>query len=135
MKLHRDPKLALLRGLPLFSDCTPAELHEVAAIADELTLPAGKRLTTEGAAGQEFVVIVSGTADVYKRGEKVAELGPADFVGEIALLTGRPRSATVVATSPVTVLVIARPRFLTVVERLSGVRARLDAVMPLRDAS
>ena len=135
MRIHRDPKLALLRHLPLFADCTPAELREVAAIADEIWLPAGRKLTREGAQGQEFVVLVTGTADVHKRGEKVATLGPGDFVGEIALLTGRPRSATVVATSAVVVLVIARHRFLTLIDHLPGLRARLDEVVPLRDAS
>lgn len=135
MMFHRDPKLAMLRRLPLFADCSPAEIREIAAVADEIWLPAGRKLTAEGARGQEFVVLVTGTADVHKRGEKVAELGSGDFVGEIALLTGRPRSATVVATSAVVVLVIARHRFLTLVDRLPSVRARLDAVMPLREAS
>jgi CRP-like cAMP-binding protein len=135
MRLDRDPKMVFLRQLPLFADCTPAELREVAAVADEISLPAGKRLTTEGASGQEFVVIETGRAAVFKDGRRVADLGPFDFVGEIALLTGRPRSATVVATTPVTALVIARPRFLNLVERLPGIRARLDAVMPLRQAS
>ena len=133
--IHRDPKQALLRTLPLFEACSAAELKDVAAIADELQLSAGRRLTTEGAQGQEFVVLVSGSADVFKHGEKVATLGPGDFVGEIALLTGRPRSATVVVTSPALVLVIARPRFLDLVDRLPGVRSRLEAVLPLRQAS
>ena len=132
---NRDPKLAVIRRLPLFADCSPAEIRQVAAIADELWLPAGRRLTTEGAQGQEFVVLITGTAEVHKRGEKVAEIGPGDFVGETALLTGRPRSATVVATSAVVVLVIARHRFLTLIDQLPGVRARLDAVQPLRQAS
>ena len=132
---HRDPKIAVIKRLPLFEDCSPAEIRQIASIADELWLPAGKKLTTEGASGQEFIVLLTGTAEVHKHGETVAELGPGDFVGEIALLTGRPRSATVVATSAVVVLVIARHRFLTLVDRLPGVKARLDAVLPLREAS
>lgn len=133
--IHPDPKQALLRSLPLFEACSAAELKAVAAIADELHLGAGRKLTTEGAQGHEFVVLASGSADVYKHGDKVAELGPGDFVGEIALLTGRPRSATVVVTSPTLVLVIARHRFLELVDRLPGVRTRLEAVIPLRQAS
>jgi CRP-like cAMP-binding protein len=135
MRLNRDPKLAFLRMLPLFADCTPEELRTVAAIADEISVPIGKRLITEGAEGNEFVVIVSGTAAVFKRGEKVAELGPRDFVGEIALLTGRPRSATVVATSPVVLLVVARPPFKSLIHRLPGVQAHFDAIVPAREAS
>ena len=133
--IHRDPKQELLRTLPLFEACSAAELKDVAAIADELQLPAGRKLTTEGAQGREFVVLASGSADVYKRGEKVATLGPGDFAGEIGLLTGRPRSATVVVTEPALVLVIARHRFLELVDRLPGVRSRLEAVLPLREAS
>lgn len=133
--IHRDPKLALLRSLPLFEGCTSRELHDIAAIADELRLEPGRKLTTEGASGQEFVVLESGAAEVYKHGEKVAELGAGDFVGEIALLTGRPRTATVVVTEPALVLVIERHRFLELVDRLPGVRSRLEAVLPLRQAS
>lgn len=135
MKFHRDPKLAVIRRLPLFANCSEAEIADIAAIADELWLPKGKELTHEGAEGQEFVLLVSGSAEVYKRGRHVATLGPGGFVGEIALLTGRPRTATVVSTSSVLVLVIARHRFLTLVDRLPGVRARLDEVVPLRQAS
>ena len=133
--IHRDPKLALLRSLPLFEGCSTAEIKEIAAIADELRLAPGRRLTTEGAAGQEFVVLESGAAEVFKHGERVATLGPGDFVGEIALLTGRPRSVTVVVTEPSLVLVIERHRFLDLVDRLPGVRSRLEAVLPLRQAS
>ena len=135
MKFHRDPKLAVIRRLPLFANCSESEIQEIAAIADELWLPQGKELIHEGALGQEFLVLVSGSAEVYKRGEQVATLGPGGFVGEIALLTGRPRTATVVSTSSVLLLVIARHRFLTLVDHLPGVRAQLDEVVPLRQAS
>ena len=135
MKFHRDPKLAEIRQLPLFATCSEAEIQEIAAIADELSLPKGRELTREGALGQEFVLIVSGSVEVYKGGQKVATLGPGDFLGEIALLTGRPRTATVVSTSSVLVLVIARHRFLALVDRLPGVRALLDDAIPLRQAS
>ncbi|MGO4255973.1 cyclic nucleotide-binding domain-containing protein [Marmoricola sp. RAF53] len=135
MKFRRDPKLALIRRLPLFEGCTSAEIREIGAIADEMWLPPGRRLTTEGAHGQELVVIVTGSVEVDKRGRKVATLGPGDFVGEISLLTGRPRTATVVTTSAVVVLVIARHRFAGLVDRLPGLQARLDEVVPLRMAS
>ncbi|MCW2755769.1 MAG: putative transcriptional regulator [Marmoricola sp.] len=135
MRIHRDPKLSVIRQLALFANCSEAEIQEIAAISDELWLPEGRELTHEGAYGQEFVVIVSGTAEVYKRGNHVATLGPGGFVGEIALLTGRPRTATVVSTSSVLVLVIARHRFLSLVDQLPGVRAKLDEVVPFRQAS
>lgn len=135
MRQRRDSKLEFLGRHTLFAGCSRAEVREVAAIADEISLPAGRQLIAEGAEGEEFILIVSGRAAVYKHGDLVAHVGPSDFVGEIALVTGRPRSATVIATSPVTLLVIARPRFLGLLDRLPGMRARLDAVMPLREAS
>src|SRR3982751_4176773 len=106
MRLHKDAKAALIRSLPLFADCTPAEVAEVAAIADEIDLSAGRRLATEKADGQEFVVIVDGDAEVIKGDEVVNVLHAGDFFGEIALLTGDPRTASVVATSKVHALVI-----------------------------
>lgn len=137
MRLHRDrdPKIDLIRRLPLFADCSTAEIQEIATIADEVRLPAGKRLTTEGALGQEFVVIVDGTAEVYKNDHLVATVGRDSFVGEISLLTGAPRTATVVAATPVAVLVIARHRFLTLMNQTPDLRAKVESVVPLRLAS
>lgn len=135
LRLNRDPKVELIRRLPLFRDCSTAEIIEIAGLADEIDLPVNKRIMSEGATGQEFVVIVAGTADVYKQNKFVATLGKADFVGEIALLTGEPRTATVVATTPVTVLVIARHRFLALLERMPEIRAKVEAVVPQRRAA
>src|SRR3982751_2286016 len=106
MRLHKDAKAALIRSLPLFAGCTPAEVAEVAAIADEIDLSAGRRLATENADGQEFVVIIDGTADVTHGDQVINSLRAGDFFGEIALLTGAPRTASVVATSSVHALVI-----------------------------
>ena len=99
MSLHRDVKMQLIRTIGLFSGCTIDELHEVAAIADEIDLRAGKLLTTEDTDGREFVVIIEGQAEVAKHGEVVATIGPGDYFGEIALIDGGPRSATIVAAT------------------------------------
>lgn len=132
MKAHRDPTVALMKRLSLFHGCTDDELLEIAGIADQLQLAAGKRLTTEGERGQEFVLILDGEAEVYKQDELVAVLGQDDFVGEISLLTGSPRTATVVARTPVSVLVIARHRFAELLDRIPAIRTKLEAVVPLR---
>lgn len=129
---RRDPTVALMKRLSLFQGCTDAELSEIAGITDELRLDAGKRLTTEGERGQEFVLILEGEAEVFKGDELVAVLGQDDFVGEISLLTGSPRNATVVARTPVSLLVIARHRFVELLDRLPDIRAKLEAVGPLR---
>jgi len=74
-------------------------------------MPAGRELTKEGARGAEFVVLAEGAADVRRRGRRVNTLGSGDFLGEIALITGTPRTATVTTTAPSRVLVMTAPAF------------------------
>jgi len=127
MRLHRDAKVDLIRTIPLFSRCSPAELALVASIADEIDLREGRQLTKEDTTGQEVVVIVEGSADVIQHGESVNTIGPGEFVGEIALVTGRPRTATVVATSPVHALVIEGHAFRRLLEEAPEIRAKVDS--------
>ena len=107
MRLRRNEKVELIRRVPLFAKCSGRELAEVAQVADEIDLREGKEMTREGAPGREFFVLLEGTADVRKGKRKINSLGPGDFFGEIALLTDRGRTATVTATSPVTLVVMA----------------------------
>jgi CRP/FNR family transcriptional regulator, cyclic AMP receptor protein len=114
--LSRKEKVELIKRIPLFAECTKAELSEVALSADEREAPEGTRLTEEGGRGREFFILVEGTVVVRRGGRKLADLGPGDWFGEIAILTYRPRTATVAATSPVRLLVISDRTFLRVVE-------------------
>lgn len=111
MLLHRDAKVELISKVPLFSRCSKSELREIAAAADEIDLPEGKVLTRQGERGREFFVLLEGTAEVEKNGERIRELGAGDFLGEIALVSQTPRTATVTATSPVQALVITDQAF------------------------
>ena len=104
--LHRNAKIELLKRVPLFERCSRRELQEIASIADELTLPEGRRLASEGAAGHEFMVVVDGAAEVRRRGRRVNLLGAGDFLGEIALITGRKRTASVTTLEPTRLLVL-----------------------------
>lgn len=135
MRLHTDAKAALIRSLPLFADCTSEEAAEVVAIADEIDLSAGRRLATENADGQEFVVIVEGTAEVTKGGEVINSLGAGDFFGEIALLSGEPRTASVVATTSVHALVIEGHAFRRLVADAPDIRAKVERAMAERTDS
>jgi CRP-like cAMP-binding protein len=126
MRLHRDAKAELIRTIPLFAACTTAELAQVAAIADEIDLRAGKQLATENASGQEFVVVVDGTADVLQDGSPINTIGPGEFFGEIALVTGQPRTASVVATSPVHALVIEGHAFQRLLADAPAIRAKVE---------
>ena len=134
MPLGKNEKVELLRGVPLFAECTRAELVEVAISADERNAQEGATLTEEGARGREFFVLVDGGVVVRRAGRKLAELGPGDWFGEIAIMTYKPRTATVTAASPVHLLVIGDAAFRRVVETtprialkvLRSVAQRLD---------
>jgi CRP/FNR family transcriptional regulator, cyclic AMP receptor protein len=125
VRLRRDSKVDLLKRVPLFSSCTKQEAQRLAAVADELDLPEGRTLTREGEPGREFFVLVDGTVDVVQHGEKIAELGAGDWLGEIALLTKGTRTATVTATTPVRVLVITDRAFRQVVEATPSIAVKV----------
>jgi CRP-like cAMP-binding protein len=111
MRLHKDAKVELLKGVPLFSKLKRKQLEDIAHIADEIDLKAGKEMATEGDRGREFFVLLKGEAEVTKGGKRINTMKEGDFFGEIALVTKMPRTATVTATSDVDVLVITEPAF------------------------
>jgi CRP/FNR family transcriptional regulator, cyclic AMP receptor protein len=111
MRLGKDAKVELLKKVPLFSKLNKQGLQQVAQIADELDLPAGKEMATEGDRGREFFVLLNGEAEVTKQGSRINTMKKGDFFGEIALVTKMPRTATVTATSDVDVLVITERDF------------------------
>src|SRR4249920_801225 len=97
---HKNAKIELLKSVPLFADCSKSDLAHVAQIADEISFPAGRTLIEEGKTGREFFVIAEGTVEVRRGGRKLPPRGDQSSYGEMALLTGKPRSATVTTTSP-----------------------------------
>jgi len=114
--LSKNEKVELLKRTALFTQCTKTQLIEVALCADEREAPEGDRLTVEGGRGREFFVLVEGAVAVRRGGMKLAELGAGDSFGEIAILTYKPRTATVTAIAPVRLLVISDRAFRRVVE-------------------
>ena len=111
MRLGKDGKIELLKKVPLFSKLNKHGLQDVAHIADELDLPTGKEMATEGDRGREFFVLLEGEAEVTRRGKRINTMREGDFFGEIALVTKMPRTASVTATSDVRVLVITERDF------------------------
>lgn len=99
-----DP--ATLTTIPLFSDLTQEQRDDLAGVCAELEFPAGATLTREGDFGYSLFAIVSGSAEIMKGGEPVGRLGEGDVFGEIAVLSGGRRAATVVATSPLRALTL-----------------------------
>jgi len=120
--VHRDQKLEMLRKVPLFAGCPNRDLHEIESLADEVEVPAGKVLMRQGDTAQEFFAIVEGHLQVDRDGKSVARLGPGDFVGEIGLVDGGPRTATVTADSPARLLVMGRREFHSLLDGHPGIR-------------
>lgn len=109
--LSRRRKTDLLRDVPLFTHCSQKELDAIAALTSEIQLASGRDLTLEGSAGREFFILLDGHAVVRRNHRKIGTLGSGDFVGEISLVAGLPRTATVTTTEPTRVLVVAAHDF------------------------
>jgi CRP/FNR family transcriptional regulator, cyclic AMP receptor protein len=123
--LRADAKLELLQRIPLFAGCSKRELKEIAAIADELDLPAGKTLIAQGEPGRQFFILVEGDVEVRRNGRKLPGKDGLDFFGEIALLVTSETTATVKATSPVRVLVITPRHFRSLLKRSPAIQAKV----------
>ena len=93
-----DP--ARLKKIPVFADLSDQERDHIAALAAEVSVPAGKELVREGDYSYDVLAIEEGTARVDRHGEHIADLGSGDVFGEMGVLKREQRNATVVATSP-----------------------------------
>src|SRR5437763_13584523 len=100
-----------LESIELFATLSPDQRKQVASSAAEIDVEAGNRLVSEGRFGYEFFVIENGKAEVVRGDEHVADLGPGDFFGEMALLGDTERNASVVASSPLTAMVMTDRAF------------------------
>ena len=126
--LARNTKVDMIKHVPLFERCSKKNLQQVASIADEIDVAAGRASRARGA-GYEFFVLIDGTADVTQKGKRISTLGPGDFFGEIALVSRIPRTATVTTTSPARALVISAHDFRSLVDRSPAVALQvLEAV-------
>jgi CRP-like cAMP-binding protein len=109
--MAKDERVELLRKVPLFNGCTDKQFSFIATQVEDVDVPAGKVLCTEGESGGDFFVVVSGTAKVERGGKKLDQLGPGTFFGEIALIDQGPRTATVTSTSPMRLIVLGPAQF------------------------
>jgi CRP/FNR family transcriptional regulator, cyclic AMP receptor protein len=130
--LRKNAKIELLKRVPLFERCSQRELGQIAGLADELDLPAARNLTSQGAGGFEFIILVEGEADVVRGVRKVNELGPGDFVGEISLITGEPRTATVKTRGPARILVLTASGFRTLMRDVPSIKDKVLAALTAR---
>jgi CRP-like cAMP-binding protein len=114
-----------LEPIPLFAHLSRKERDAVAKWADEVDVPAGYHLLDQGRFPHEFFVITQGTVSVTKDGEHLTDLGPGDFCGEIAILEHERRTATVVATTPVTAIVMLARDFETMAGEMPEVAQQI----------
>ena len=121
-----------LIDISLFAGLSNHEREEVARRADEIDVDAGKRLVSEGKFGYEFFVIENGTAEVVRDGKHVADLGPGDFFGEMALLGDEVRNASVVASSPMTAMVMTDQEFRALARQMPAVAEQIRAACRAR---
>ncbi|MGZ4319037.1 MAG: cyclic nucleotide-binding domain-containing protein [Gaiellaceae bacterium] len=123
--LGRDAKTKQIARVPLFGRCSKRELALIAGIADEIDLRSGKVLTREGETGREFFVLLDGKVEVRRGGRKRDILEAGDFLGEIALVSRSPRTATVTALTALRVLVIRDQEFRALLERVPSIQTKV----------
>lgn len=129
---RRSQKAEALKEIPLFNSLSNKELMELARHIDEIPVRADTMLTVQGGAGDAFYLIVEGKADVIRNDTKIAMLGPGDSVGEMSLLDGEPRSASVVMTSDGVVLTMPRREFTAVLRDIPAMALKLLVALSLR---
>ena len=121
----QNVKVEALKAAPLFEGLSKKDLGKLTAVTDDLKVEAGTVLCREGRVGREFFVIVDGEAEVTKGGTRIATLSGGDFVGEIALLSTKKRTATVTATSAVRCFILTQSAFQRVLEENPSVQMKV----------
>ncbi len=129
---RRSQKADALKDIPPFSGLNNKERMELARHVDEVEVRSDTMLTVQGGPGDAFYLIVDGKADVIRNDTKITTLGAGDTVGEMALLDGEPRSATVVMISDGTVLTMPRNEFKSVLNSIPAIALKILVSMSLR---
>jgi CRP/FNR family transcriptional regulator, cyclic AMP receptor protein len=124
--------VARVRQIPVFRHLSQSELERIAGWLQSFSIPEGDLLVREGASAHEFFLIEDGEAAVLEDGERVAVLGPGDFFGEIGLLETGRRTASVIAATPMDVIVMYRPEFERMKVELPTVADQIQAAIRTR---
>lgn len=124
-----------LKTIPIFSELSKKELKTVSRLMTQIDVKQGRALTRQGEVGREFMIILEGTAVVRRNGRKIATLGPGDFLGELAVLSGAPRTADVVATSDMSLETLNRREFMSLLDESAAIAKKVlvGAVKRLHD--
>ena len=128
----RDEKIRHLERVPLFEDCSLRQLRAVADISSVVEVPERTILTRAGESGDEFFVLIDGTALVALSSQKRRRIHPGEFFGEMSLLDGQPRSATVKAETDLRLLVIDRTHFWRLLKAVPGLTEKILVTLSRR---
>jgi|SRR5271166_4569386 len=121
-----------LKAVGLFAGLSQAELRRLASATDEIVVPAGTQLIHEGAFAHEFLLILTGTAEVRRGGESLAKLGPGEFAGEIGVMRDARRNATLTASTELTAVVMTARDLRHIAAEMPSVAAQIDAAIAAR---
>jgi len=124
-KLRQDDKITYLQRVQLFEACSSRQLRAIARIAEVQEVAAGAVLAQAGDPGDRFFVIVNGAARIEVSPQKQSRISPGEFFGEMSLVDGEPRSATVVADTAMRLLIIHRRDFMTLLGEVPGLTERI----------
>ena len=126
MLLRRSSqKIDLLKKVPLFSDLSQRHLGEIGKHADQVQVERDRVLVQQGKTGWEFIFIVEGKARVEKNGKVIRQLSGGDFFGEVALIDGKPRTASVTAETDMTVLIVHKTSFDHLLDTIPGLQKKI----------
>ena len=131
----QDTKVRALKRAPLFQGLSRKEPVEPARVCEDLEIQPGNVLCKAGQLGHELFVIVDGTVRVTREGERVATLSGGDFLGEIAIVTDLPRTATATAETPVRLFALTRRDFRVVLDDNPGVERKVLQALARRLAA
>ena len=121
-----------LAAVPLLEGLSKRQLRRISSLMTRIDRPAGQVLTTEGQPGLEFFIVLEGELEVRQGDRVIATRGPGEYVGEIALVDRRPRTATVVATTPVSVEVLNRREFMSLLAQAPDLSEHIMGTMAKR---
>jgi CRP/FNR family transcriptional regulator, cyclic AMP receptor protein len=126
---ERDPGVEILRSIPLFKGLSRRELAEILGAGREYEFAPGESIVEHGLKAMDFYVIMDGKAKLEVPGGRTAALGPGDYFGEISLLDGGPRTATITAETRVVTLRLERSRFIPLLDRHGSIARKILAEM------
>ena len=130
--MTKDPKLELLRGVPLFGSCDSIGLEHIISLFDEVDVPDGYVIAREGLREGQFAIIVDGTVRLERAGKVFQRIGPGQYLGEMALIDDGPRTASAVSEGPVKLLVMGPKEFQTLVNDSVAIRASIFETLARR---